>query len=164
MLDADESRAVLTGTSPDRTLWWNYRSGATKRIVKRGGGTADIQADRLATLTGDPYEGGCTVVTKLSRPRAVLWRSCEDIPIAFSPSGRRMATVDLRADGLGPGEVTARRTKGGKTLATYQTYWFSSITWESNQALVMDANAKKRAATVRCEVDDCERASGLRRS
>jgi hypothetical protein len=163
VLDADESRAVLTGTSPDRTLWWNYRSGATERIVNRGGGSADIRADRLATLTGDPYEGGCAVVTRLSRPHDVLWRSCEDIPVAFSPSGRRMATVYLLSDGLGPGEVTARTTKGGEALATYTAYYFGSLTWETNQALVMDATTKTRAATVRCVVADCERVSGVRR-
>ena len=164
VLDADESRAVLTGTSPERTLWWNYRSGATKRIVGRGGGSADIRADRLATLTGDPYEGGCTVVSRLSRPRVVLWRSCEEIPIAFSPNGRRMVTVFLLSDGLGPGEIDARTTKGGKRIATYRSYYFGSITWETNRALLMEAHTKRRTAVVRCVVADCERASGIRRS
>lgn len=164
VLDAAESRAVLTGTSPDRTLWWNYRSDATKRIVGRAGGTADIAADRLATLTGDPYEGGCTVVTKLTRPRAVLWRSCEDIPVAFSPNGSRMATVYLLSDGLGPGEVTARRTDGGKKLATYRAYYFGAIDWETDRALIVDAHTKTREATVRCVVAECERASAVRKS
>ena len=164
VLDADAGRAVLTGTSPERTLWWNYRSGDTRTIVERGGGTADIGSDRLATLTGDPYEGGCTVVSRLSRPRVVLWRSCQDIPIAFSPSGRKMVTVDLLADGLGPGEVTARRTRGGREIATYTSYFFGPITWETNQALLMEAHSRTRVAVVRCEAADCERASATRRS
>jgi hypothetical protein len=164
VLDADASRAVLTGTSPNRTLWWSYRSGATKPIVNRGGGTADIRADRLATLTGDPYEGGCTVVSRLSRPRVVLWRSCEAIPIAFSPSGTKMATVHLLSDGLGPDEVTTRTTRGGRRIATYTSYYFGSVTWETNQALLLVANTRKRVAVVRCEAGDCERASGIRRS
>lgn len=164
MLDASDGRAVMTGTSPDRTFWWNYETGSVKPIVKRAGGTADIASDRLATLTGDPYEGGCTVVTRLTRPRTVLWRSCEEIPIAFAPNGRRMATVHLLADGLGPGEVTARTAKGGQELATYTAYWFASTTWETNTALVLDAHTKNRAAIVRCVGDACERASGVRRS
>lgn len=163
VLDASEGRAVVTGTSPDRTFWWNYRSGATRTIVHRGGGTADIAADRLATLTGDPYEGGCTVVSRLSRPRVVLWRSCDAMPIAFSPSGKQMATVHLLADGLGPGEVTARTTRGGNKIATYTAYFFGNVTWETNQALLMEADTKSRVATVRCVVADCERTSGVRR-
>lgn len=164
VLDARDGRAVMTSHSPARTFWWNYETGSVKRIVKRAGGTADVAADRLATLTGDPYQGGCTVVTRLTRPRTVLWRSCEEIPFAFAPNGRRMATVHLLTDGLGPGEVTARMTRGGKEIATYTAYWFATTTWETNTALVFDAHTKKRAAIVRCVVDACERASGVRRS
>ncbi|GAB6987336.1 hypothetical protein [Nocardioides pyridinolyticus] len=164
VLDAEDGRAVLTGTAPERTLWWSYRSGATRTIVKRGGGTADIGADRLATLTGDPYEGGCTVVSRLSRPRVVLWRSCEDMPIAFSPSGKKMVTVYLLSDGLGPSEIVARRTKGGRKIATYTSYYFSSTTWETEQALLTEAHTRSRVAVVRCVVADCERASAVRKS
>ena len=164
VLDADGGRAVVTGTSPDRTFWWRYRSGAVRPIVKRAGGTADIGSDRLATLTGDPYEGGCTVVSRLSRPRVVLWRSCEAMPIAFSPSGRKMVTVHLLSDGLGPSEIVARRTKGGRAIATYTSYYFGPITWETNQALLMEANTRSRVAVVRCVEADCERASAIRRS
>lgn len=164
VLDAAGGRAVVTGTSPDRTFWWNYRSGAVRPIVKRAGGTADISSDRLATLTGDPYEGGCTVVSRLSRPRVVLWRSCEDIPIAFSPSGKKMVTVFLLSDGLGPGEITARQTRGGRKIATYMSYFFGPITWETNRALLVEAHTKTRVTVVRCEVADCERASATRRS
>lgn len=164
LLDAWDGRAVMTSHSPARTFWWNYETGSTKRIVKRAGGTADIAADRLATLTGDPYQGGCTVVSRLTRPRTVLWRSCEEIPFAFAPNGRRMVTVSLLADGLGPGEVTARTTRGGKAIATYTAYWFATTTWEDDTTLLFDAHTKKRAAIVRCVVDACERASGVRRS
>ena len=163
VLDAYDSRAVLTATSPQRVLSWNYRSGATKRVVRRGAGTADIVADRLATLTGDVYEGGCTVVSQLTRPRNVLWRSCEEIPISFSPNGKRMVTVHLLTDGLGPGTVRLR-TARGKLIATYEAYYFGSIDWETNRSLLLDAHTRNRAAIVRCDGADCERASGIRRS
>ncbi len=164
MIDARDGRAVMTSHAPARTFWWNYETGSTKRIVKRAGGTADIAADRLATLTGDPYQGGCTVVTRLTRPRTVLWRSCEEIPFTFAPNGRRMVTVSLLSDGLGPGQVTSRMTRGGKAIATYKAYWLATTTWEDNTTLLFDAHTKKRAAIVRCVVDACERASGVRRS
>ena len=163
VLDAYDSRAVLTATSPERVLAWNYRSGTTRQLLRRGGGTADIVADRLATLTGDPYDGGCTVVSRLTRPRSVLWRSCEEIPISFSPDGKRMVTVHLMTDGLGPGKVTLR-TARGRALASYAAYYFGSIDWETNRSLLLDTHTRNRAAVVRCDGVDCERASGIRRS
>ncbi|GAB3197231.1 hypothetical protein GCM10027062_08510 [Nocardioides hungaricus] len=163
VLDVDGGRAVLFSMAPARTLWWNFVADTTRPILRRGAGAADIGADRLSTFTGDPYQGGCTVVSSLRRPRQVLWRSCEDRPIAFSPNGRRMVTTDILSDGLGPGEVTARTTKGGKRLAAYRTYWFGAIAWETDRALLMDANTRRRAATVRCVVAECERASAVRR-
>jgi len=163
VLDVDGGRAVLFSMAPARTLWWNFVADTTRPILRRGAGAADIGADRLSTFTGDPYQGGCTVVSSLRRPRQVLWRSCEDRPIAFSPNGRRMVTTDILSDGLGPGEVTARTTKGGKRLAAYRAYWFGAIAWETDRALLMDANTRRRAATVRCVVAECERASAVRR-
>jgi len=163
VLDASEGRLVLTTSKPALVQWWNFLSDTTAPIAGRLGGRADILADRVATFTDDPYDGGCTVVTSLRRPAKVLWRSCAEAVAAFSPNGVRMATMHILTDGLGPGEVTARRTTGGKALATYRTYWFGSIAWETDRALVMDAHTRKRAATVRCVAADCERASGLRR-
>jgi hypothetical protein len=72
--------------------------------------------------------------------------------------------VHILADGLGPSEVVARTTRGGKKAATYRSYYFGSITWENNRALLLEAHTKKRTAIVRCEAADCERASGVRRS
>ena len=163
VLDAHDSLAVVTATEPERILAWNYRSGTTRKVVGRGAGTADIGADRLATLTGDPYDGGCTVVSRLTRPRSVLWRSCEEIPISFSPDGKRMVTVHLMTDGLGPGKVTLR-TARGRALASYAAYYFGSIGWETNRSLLLDTHTRNRAAVVRCDGVDCERASGIRRS
>lgn len=161
VMDADAGRMVLSTWSPARTLWWDFVSDRTSRIVGRTAGRVDIRADRLATFTGDPYDGGCTVVTSLTRPRRTLWRSCQEAVVAFSPNGRRMATFHILTDGLGPNTVHAR-TIGGRKIATYAAYWFGSIEWETGRTLLLDTHTKRRTALVRCEADDCERASAVR--
>jgi hypothetical protein len=161
VLDADEGRMVLSGSMPDRTFWWNDQSGATERISDRYGYAADIRADRLAVLTGDPYQGGCSVLSTLAHPRAALWRSCDQAVTGFSPSGNRVTTVYLQSDGLGPGTIEVHRS-GGKLLERYTTYYFGEVYWESGDTLLMLAHGRTRSAWVRCTGSDCERAGRLR--
>jgi len=161
ILDFDEERMVLGSWNPDRTFWWHPRTDGTKRIADRAGYAADIRARRVATYTEDPYLDGCTVVTTLA-PQKRLWRSCEERVATFSPDGARMATVDILADGVGPGDVWLRRD-GGRLLAHYSTAgWFGALEWETRKALLLDTVGARRAATVRCVVAHCERASRLR--
>lgn len=160
VLDADRQRVVLGSWGPTKTFWWNTRTDRTRRIVAQAGGIADIAADRLATYTADPYDGGCTVVRKLSRPGVALWKSCTERPVAFAPGGRSMATVALLSDGIGPKDVTARRISGRK-LAEYRTGWFGLVQWESASALVLDANGRTKHALVRCVRATCERVGPL---
>jgi hypothetical protein len=164
VLDADEGRLVLSSWSPARTQWWNYLSDTVSTISNRTGGRADIRADRLSTFTGDPYEGGCTVVTSLRHPTKTLWRSCEEAVAAFAPDGSRMATAHILADGLGPNQIRVRTTRGGAKIATYAAYWFGNVEFETNDALLLDAHTKTRAALVRCVDEDCNRASPVRHS
>ena len=72
-----------------------------------------------------------------------------------------MATIHILSDGLGPRDVWLRKP-GGKLLAHYSTEWFGQIRWESDTSLLLDANGKKKTASVRCVIADCERASALR--
>lgn len=160
-LDASGGRVLLSSWSPARTLWWNFLSDATGVAAHRTGGAADITADRLGSYTGDPYAGGCYVVSSLRHPSRVLWRSCGERAVAFSPDGRRVATVGIVDDGLGPSVVNVRRVKHGAALAHYTTKWFGELRWESSTALLLDANGERKAATVRCVLTDCERASDL---
>lgn len=163
VLDADAGRAVIGRWRPDRTFWWDYTTDRTTRINNRVGYTADIAAGRLASLTGDPYQGGCSVVTDLAARPTTLWRSCEERADAFSPDGSRVATVHILSDGIGPSGVAVRRTDGGKKLAAYDVKgWFGRLHWESDTALLLDTYGQKKWATVRCEVGSCERASSLR--
>ena len=69
----------------------------------------------------DPYAGGCTVVTKLSKPGVELWRSCRQRVDAFSPAGKRMATIALLADGVGPDVVRVLASRGGRWRSTRST-------------------------------------------
>jgi hypothetical protein len=159
VLDMQEGRMVLGAWGPNRTLWWNALSDATRRISKRTGYAADITGDRLASYTRDPYAGGCSRVTTLSGKR--LWRSCRERVAAFSPEGRRMATVHILSDGLGPTQVWARKARG-RLEATYTTEWFGAIGWENESALLLEANGRRHATTARCAAGECERAEKLR--
>lgn len=161
VMDADAGRMVVTTWSPSRTLRWDFVDDSSSRIVGRTTGHVDIRADRLATFTRSPHDGGCTVVTSLARPQRTLWRSCQEAVAAFSPNGRRMATFHILTDGLGPNAVHAR-TIGGRKIATYAAYWFGSVEWETDRALLLDTHTKRRTALVRCGADECERASAVR--
>ena len=113
-------------------------------------------------LTDDPYDGGCSVVSTLSDPAAVLSESCTERVTDFSPDGRRLALVDLLTDGLGPNRVTVR-TAGGRRVATYDApFFFGLVQWETSEALLLQTNGTRRSALVRCARAACERASRLR--
>jgi hypothetical protein len=163
VLDADESRAVLGSWGPDRTIWWDYRSDTAKVINHRAGYVASITADRLASYTRDPYNGGCSVLTTLDGDR--LARSCSERVVAISPSGRRVATVGILSDGPGPAAATVRRAAGGATVVRYEApYVFGKIWWQDNSTLLLDTMTRRQTTTVRCVLDACERASRTSRS
>ncbi len=160
ILDFDETRMVLGGWGPDRTFWWNTRTDQTLRIARRPGYAAKISADRVATYTHDPYDGGCSMVSTL-RGHHRVWRSCHQRVQVFSPLHGRMATIPILADGLGARDTWVR-APGGRLLAHYSARYFGVLTWETEKALLLDTNGARKAATVRCVVGDCERASALR--
>ncbi|GAW49138.1 MULTISPECIES: hypothetical protein [unclassified Nocardioides] len=162
VLSADGGRAVLGSWGPDRTFWWDFVADDTRRISNRPGYAADIDADRVASYTGDPYDGGCSLVTDLGPSPQKLSRSCDERVTAFSPDGLRMATIHILSDGLGPNAVNVRRTHHGALLARYTAEWFGAITWETSSILLLDTNGRAKAATIRCEVASCERASDLK--
>lgn len=158
VLDADEQRTVLGGSAPDRTLRWHTGTDELKRIAGRTGYFADLRADRVAVLTDDPYDGGCSVLTPLSAPRAALWRSCRQAVIESAPNGRRVLTVPLLMDG--PLAQVAVHGQHGRSLARYRTSgWFGSTGWETNRDVLLVTYGVKKSAVVRCEDDSCERAS-----
>ncbi len=85
VIDVRGFRAVIGGSSRGGLLW-DAPSG-TRRLKTGIIHAADIAADRIAYFHRDPSRGGCTRVATLTRPRAVLWASCREAVVAFSPPG-----------------------------------------------------------------------------
>lgn len=160
LLDFGETRLVLSDWDGARTFWWDATTDTTRKITDRLGGTADIRANRLASYTRDPFQGGCTVVSTLRTPSKRLWSSCDQRVDAFSASGERMATIDILSDGPGPGDAWLRKT-GGRVLAHYRARSIGQLAFESDRALLIGAVGSEYSALVRCLVADCERASDL---
>ena len=107
------------------------------------------RADRLGTFTDDPYLDGCTVLRRLSAPGEVLSRSCDERAAAVSPSGRRIATIHILSDGLGPREVSVRRDTG-RQLGDYRVAgWFGRIDFAYRSAsMVPRCTRPTRTTTV----------------
>lgn len=158
VLDADKDRAVLGGSAPARTFWWNTRTAATARIAARSGYFADIRADRVAMFTADPYAGGCSVLSTLSAPSEVLWRSCRQAVVATSPQGRRLLTQHLRMDGP-VGELSVRGTRGRLRAVYRAPGHFGPAAWETDRRFLVLTLGTRKTALVRCEPGACERVS-----
>lgn len=163
VLDADAGRAVLGSWTPrERTVLWDVAADTTRVLVGQTGYVVDLRADRLGTFTKDPYLGGCTVLRRLSAPAEVLSRSCEERVAAISPSGRRVATIHILSDGLGPREVSVRRDTGRKLVGYRVAEWFGRVDFESDRALLLEASGRTKQAVVRCKGTACERATRTR--
>jgi hypothetical protein len=149
---------VLLTTWERGVFWWGTGTGRTTTVTRRPAGHADLGNDLLATYTDDPYLDGCTVLSRLSRPGRVLWRSCTERVDSVNTDGTRISTVHILSDGVGPRDITVREVRG-RRLARYRTsQWFGSVRWEDPATILLDTNATKHA-TVRCELADCENAT-----
>ncbi len=150
---------VLLSTWGRGTYWWASRSGSIIPVSKRPAGYADLRNDLFASYTAEPYKGGCTVLSRISKPGKRLWRSCDERVESISPDGRLIATVGIESDGLGSNQVRVR-TVTGTEVARYRTgIVFGPITWEDDDTILLDTNAEEEAAIVRCEVAVCENAT-----
>ena len=160
VLDVDEGRVVVGQTDPARTLSWEVATDRVSRVSDRTGYDADISADRLAVFTALPYEGGCTVVSRLSAPARTSWRSCTEAVLDISPDGRRLMTADIYVDGpLGQLDV---RTPRGRAVASYRSVAELGIGWEDAHTVLVTASDRRgRIALVRCDLGACERASAI---
>lgn len=154
---------VLLGVWGRGTLSWDIDTGTVVRLTKRVGGAASLADDRLATYTTDPYEGGCTVVSRVSDPSDDLWKSCVERVESFAPGGRRMVTVHILSDGIGPNQATVRTVRG-ELVARYKVDgWFGALTFETPRALLLETHGKRKATTARCVKAACQRAEALKR-
>ncbi|WP_372729972.1 hypothetical protein [Nocardioides sp.] len=158
VLDADAGRAVLGASSPGRTVSWRTDTSLVRRISGREGYFADIRADRLAVLTGHPYDGGCSVVSSLTAPNRPLWRSCSQGVVSASPNGKRLLTMHLLSDGPN-GTLSVHRDHGRQVASYRAAYAFGRSGFETNRSVLMVAEGSEKTALVRCRVGECERAS-----
>lgn len=158
-LDAETDR-VLVG-SLSRTWLWTTSTDSVGVVARLGGYEGDLSADVVAGYTKDPYNGGCSVVSRISTG-AQLWKSCRERVDTFNADGSGMATIDILSDGLGPSRVWARTNTGAK-LGSYDIHdgWFGAVEFETTTALLVRANGLRQSATVRCTGPTCERASDL---
>jgi len=161
VFDLDHGSALLSGWSTPRTQVWRPYDKAVDVLRKRPGQAGDLGADRFSYYTGDPYDGGCTVVAKISAPRTVLWRSCTERVETFAPGGARMATIHILSDGAGPNRIHLRRIRG-RALAHYTPVIFGGTLWERDGAFVAEAHGPVNKAYVRCVGGSCVRASVMR--
>jgi hypothetical protein len=159
-LDGEGDRVLIGGI--DKTFIWTTTTDSLATVTARAGYLGDLSSDVVATFTKDTYDGGCTVVSRISTG-ARLWRSCTEAVAAFSTDATRIATVGIMSDGPGPGRVDAR-TISGQHLGRYQVRsgWFGQIRFESPTALLLEVNGARKAFTARCTGTVCERASALR--
>jgi hypothetical protein len=67
----------------------------------------------------------------------------------------------LLSDGIGAAVVMLRKINGAPLVRYSIQGWFGAIWWETPTKLLMEANGKTQAATVRCKVDVCNRATDL---
>jgi hypothetical protein len=161
VLDAQGTKVLIGGFEQSGTQLWETATGTVTEVSKRFGYQADLSLDLLASYTKDPYQGGCTVLSSISKPGKRLWQSCTDGVVAFSTDGSHLAVVDILSDGLGPNAVTVRTT-AGKPVGNYKVNgWFGELVFESPNVLLLETSGQHKTATVRCSAATCERASEL---
>lgn len=157
VLAFSKSRILLSeGTSKrTRTFWWNPVTDRTERVSRFPSYFADLEANRLGQLLGDPYQGGCQRLVGLHRPSNVLWRSCRERVASVSPDGKRLIAVGILTDGAGPLEVKLRKGTG-RLLRTYRADAFGFLVWEGRHRPLLQIAGKRSAAMARCSLSDCE--------
>ena len=163
VLTLDSSGVVLGSWAPARTRTWQLDTDRLHTLVRQAGYRADLTHGLLATLTADPYQGGCSVLRRLDQPATRLWRSCDERVERFSPDGRHLTTVDMLSDGIGPSQVLMRGLRGQRQAEwRIDRGWIDVQGWEGPHTWVGEVHGPRRSAALRCTGDDCERASALR--
>ena len=164
VLDATADQVVASSSLSGGTWIWEPDTGATETLTTRWSYRADLDADRLAYFDKDPYDGGCSVLTKASDPDRRLWRSCSDRVEEFGPRAKRLLTVAILSDGIGPGGVSLRTGKG-RLLVTYGApAYFGALAFEDKQHVLLETTGRKKTAFIRCAGTACEKATKPRKA
>jgi hypothetical protein len=162
LLEFDEGLVVASlAEFKIRTISWDTVADDVVVLNHKQGNYASKAHDLLGFYSKDPFNGGCQVLARLSDPTDRLWTNCDERIEAASTDGKRLATIPLLSDGIGPADVGLRSVKG-KLLAHYTIKgWFGELSFETPQALLMQANGNTQSAVVRCVVTVCDRATDL---
>jgi hypothetical protein len=162
LLDFDEGVVVASFFSfKVKTITWDTVADETLRVNTKVSNFASVAHDLLGYYSKDPFDGGCQVLAHLSDPAHVLWNNCDERIEAISPDGKRVATIALLSDGIGPADVMVRKIGGAPVVHYSINGWFGRIWWETGTKLLMESNGNTLSATVRCKVDVCNRATDL---
>jgi hypothetical protein len=162
LLDFDEGTVVASFFSfKVKTITWDTVADVTLKVNMKVSNFASQAHDLLGFFSKDPFNGGCQVLTHLSDPTNVIWTNCDERIEAISPDGKRVATIALLSDGIGPADVMVRKLSGAPVVHYSINGWFGRIWWETGTKLLMESNGKTQSAIVRCKVDVCDRASDL---
>ncbi len=161
VLDAQGTKVVIGGYDKSGTQLWDSATDTVTQLTRRYGYEADLSLDLLASFTKDPYDGGCTVLTSISKPGKRVWQSCGEAITRFSTDGSHFAAVHILSDGIGPSAVKVR-TIAGTAVGSYDVNgWFGHMVFEAPSTLLLETNGRRKAATVRCTAATCERASDM---
>ena len=152
--------ASLSGATT-KTITWNTVTDDVTKVNAKRGNYASIAHDLLGYFSKDPQLGGCQVLAHLSDPGDVLFTNCDERIDAVSPDGKRVATIPLLSDGIGSADIVLRKVNGTELAHYTIDNFFGRVWWETNTKLLMEANGRTKAATVRCRVADCNRATDL---
>lgn len=166
VLAADATRVVFSSGGPGAvgTWVWQTGSGAVQRLVGRRSYRVDLGHDLLAFYDKDPYLGGCSLLTRISDRRRTLWRSCTERIDTISPDGRRVTTIDLLSDGIGPARTWLRTVTGHKRGSYDAPAYFGLVTWEDADTFLIETHNRRKAALVRCTGRACELGTAPRRA
>ena len=104
-----------------KTITWDTVSDDTLKVNTKMGNFASMAHDLLGFFNKDPFNGGCQVLTHLDDPADVLWTNCDERIEALSPDGKRVATIALLSDGIGPADVMVRKIGGARSRTTRST-------------------------------------------
>ena len=159
-------RVLLTawGSEVVGTWEWTISTDAVRRVSKLPAYWANLTQDRMAVFTKDVYDGGCSRLVPVSAPKQTIWKSCTDAIVTMSPNGRRVATMHLMADGLGPGRISVHNAKGRLKASYDAPLVFGTVRWESDKALLLETIGRKKQALVRCVGTTCDRATPFTKS
>ena len=100
------------------------------------------------------------MVSRISETGDDLWKSCTERVESFAPGGRRMVTVHILSDGIGPNAASVRTVDGRLSAAT-RSRAGSVRSLRVAEGAAPEANGKRQATTVGASGSDCERAGHL---